>query len=117
MRPNISKPKPEPTLQVQDDSEDEQDGVAETQVTGDVPNDVNSDSDSDSSEYESDASHTPRKRGVPKKKPEEAKDAAKEGVVKTAARKIKATAHANYRRLKIKGKGATAGKGKFGRRR
>jgi hypothetical protein len=42
----------------------------------------------------------------------------KEGVIKTAARKIKATANANYRRLNIKGKAATGGKakGKFGRR-
>jgi len=41
----------------------------------------------------------------------------KEGVVKKAARKIKATANANYRRLNIKGKAGAGAKGKFGRRR
>jgi 26S proteasome regulatory subunit N12 len=55
---------------------------------------------------------------VPAKKLEQTKEKpAKEGVLKTAARKIKATANANYRRLNIKGKAATGGKGKFGRRR
>jgi hypothetical protein len=38
------------------------------------------------------------------------------GPVKTAVRKIKATANANYRRLKIKSKGGNGGKGRFGRR-
>lgn len=42
----------------------------------------------------------------------------KEGVVEKAKRKISATAHANYQRLKIKGKGGNGGKprGRFGRR-
>lgn len=40
------------------------------------------------------------------------------GKVKRAARKIKESAHANFRRLKIRGsKGAKGGGGKFGRRR
>lgn len=76
-----------------------------------------SDVDSEESDYASDASHTPRGAKATTKQPKE-QDEAKEGTVKKAARKIKATAHANYRRLKIKGAGATSGKkGKFGRRR
>jgi hypothetical protein len=54
---------------------------------------------------------------VQKKKVEEAKEQPKDGVVKTAARKIKATAHANFRRLKIKSSTGAKGKPKFGRRR
>jgi hypothetical protein len=111
VKPHFAKPLPEPTLQVQEDSEDDATGVAETQVVGDAAS--GSESDSDASDYASDASHTPNQRKVQKKKPE----AAAEGVVKKTARKIKATAHANYRRLKIRGNGATGGKGKFGRRR
>lgn len=113
MRPNFIKSKPEPAHDVEDISDE----VAETQSHVDAINEQ--DSDSDESDYASDASHTPKKRRVQKKekKTEEIKEKPKEGGVKTAARKIKATAHANYRRLKIKGKGATGGKGKFGRRR
>jgi hypothetical protein len=42
----------------------------------------------------------------------------KEGVVEKVKRKISATAHANYQRLKIKGKGGNGKKpgGRFGRR-
>ncbi|KAH8724476.1 DNA replication and checkpoint protein-domain-containing protein [Phaeosphaeriaceae sp. PMI808] len=109
MRPTLGKPKPEPTLQVQDDSEDE------AQPTADAENELGS--DDDSSDYASDASHTPRKRKVQKKKATTAKDQPKEGTVKKVTRKIKATAHANYRRLNIKNKGGNGGKGKFGRRR
>jgi hypothetical protein len=113
----MAKPKPEPVLQTHDDSEGEQDKVAETQTAGDAADDF--DSDDDISDYASDVSHTPKRRNVPKKTAaNEAKDQPKEGAVKTAARKIKASAHANYRRLKIKGKGGNGGaKGKFGRRR
>jgi hypothetical protein len=104
---------------VQDDSENEQDKVAETQAAGHATHDLHS--DEDSSDYASDISHTPKRHRVQKKKVEEAKDQSKEGVVKTAARKIKATAHANFRRLKIKSSkgasGGAGGKGKFGRRR
>jgi hypothetical protein len=118
VKPTITKPKPEPTLQIRDDSEDEQDKVAESQAVADAVDDL--DSDGDSSDYASDVSHTPKRRKVQKKNVEEAKDKPKEGVVKTAARKIKASAHANYRRLKIKSKGGSGNggaKGKFGRRR
>jgi hypothetical protein len=116
VRPNIVKPKPAPALQNQDDSEEEQTNVPETQAQSSTAVDEFG-SDFDESEYASDASHTPKRRKVPPKT-EEPK-AVKEGVIKKAAKKIAATANANYRRLNIKGKAGTAGKakGKFGRRR
>ncbi|KAI4914659.1 DNA replication regulator sld2 [Alternaria incomplexa] len=119
MRPNVVKPKPIPAVQTHDELDEEQAAVPETQVPADIADEFGSDLDGDS-DYASDASHTPRRRKVPAKKPEQAKEKpVKEGVLKTAARKIKATANANYRRLNIKGKAATGGggKGKFGRRR
>lgn len=113
MRPNFTKSKPEPTLPTHDDSEDDPEGVPETQVIGDAATDLDSGSESD---YASDASHTPRRTNATKKTKEQ--DEAKEGTVKKVGRKIKATAHANFRRLKIKGTGTANGKkGKFGRRR
>lgn len=82
-------------------------------------------SDFDDSDYASDSSHTPKKRKIAKQpaqatKTHAADKASKGGIVGTAARKIKATAHANYCRLKIKSskgsKGSTGGM-RFGRRR
>lgn len=117
VRPNIAKPKPEPVLQAQDESENEEAAVPETQVpANEATYDI--ESDDDGSSYASDASHTPKTRKTTAKKAEESKEKPnKEGVVKKAARKIKATANANYRRLNIKGKAGTGAKGKFGRRR
>ncbi|KAF1848535.1 uncharacterized protein K460DRAFT_375387 [Cucurbitaria berberidis CBS 394.84] len=114
MRPNFVKPKPQPALQGGPDDSDnvEETGVPETQAQADSATGEHV-SDNDESDYASDASHTPKKRKTLSKKPEDPK----EGVVKTAARKIKATANANFRRLKIKGKGGTGGKGKFSKRR
>jgi hypothetical protein len=91
--------------------------VAETQAVEYEAGEL--DSEDDVSDYASDVSHTPKRRKVQKKDAEDDKDKPKEGVVKTAARKIKASAHANFRRLKIKSStGAKGGaKGKFGRRR
>lgn len=116
MRPNIVKPKPQPTQQVQDEAGDEA-GVADTQMQADgAISDFGL--DDDESDYASDASHSTKKRRSQPKKVEDGKEkAGKDGLVKTTVRKIKATANANYRRLNIKGKGATGGKGKFGRRR
>ena len=118
VRPNFANPKAPSTLQAQEDDEDdkiEQLTVPETQVQTNDHDD--SGSDDNESDYASDASHSPKKRKTPPKKAEEPK---KEGIVKATARKIKATAHANYQRLKIRGKGGNGGnggKGKFGRRR
>lgn len=114
VRPNITKPKSHVVEQTQVDSEDDEDKVADTQVNH---LDLGIDDDEES-DYASDASHTPKQRKAKPEKGEDAKDAPKEGALKTAGRKIKATAHANYRRLKIKSvKGASGAKGRFGRRR
>jgi hypothetical protein len=116
VRPNIVKPKPAPAAEMPDDVE-EQTSVPETQAPADIEDEFGSDFD-EGSEYASDASHTPKVRKVPNKKADELKEKPKkEGIIKTAARKIKATANANYRRLSIKGKTGTGGKGRFGRRR
>lgn len=71
----------------------------------------------DDSDYASDVSHSARKRKASKKKPEKPAEK-EEGVVAKVKRKISATAHANYQRLKIKGKGGNGKKpgGRFGRR-
>jgi hypothetical protein len=85
------------------------------------PEDALSDSDDSDSDYASDASHTPKKRKTHTKKvdaPQPAQKTSAAGTVKAVAKKISATAHANYRRLKIKSKGGNGGGGKrFGRRR
>ncbi|KAF2012061.1 hypothetical protein BU24DRAFT_352730 [Aaosphaeria arxii CBS 175.79] len=117
MRPNFAKPKPEPTMSYNDEDSEPETGVQETQV-GSTAHDEGKSGDESDSDYASDDSHTPKKRKVqPKKDKEAAKAEPKDnaGPVKTAARKIKATAHANYRRLKIKSKGGNGGKGgRFG---
>lgn len=97
--------------------------VSETQSNDD---DAEGDNDfpanDDESDYGSDFSHTSKKRKTTRKQKPVGKDGAKEkvaattnelkkvGAVKTAARKIKATAHANYRKLKIKSKGGNGGR-------
>ncbi|KAJ4303501.1 regulatory particle non-ATPase [Kalmusia sp. IMI 367209] len=110
MRPNFSRPKPQ-SEQPQDDADDD-DRIGETQI--DTLNRLSDPelSDDDGSDYASDASHSTKKRKMQKPKLEAAstlqsKDSKqdKEGPVKATARKIKASAHANFRRLKIKSKG------------
>ncbi|KAF2853983.1 hypothetical protein T440DRAFT_487258 [Plenodomus tracheiphilus IPT5] len=92
----------------QAESEDDKAAVPETQAQADgAADDI--DSDDDGSVYASDASHTPKKHKMQPKKAEESTEKPKEGIVKKAARKIKATANANYRRLNIKGKAAASG--------
>lgn len=116
MRPNFTKPKPQPSLQIEDDSGDEEAGLPESQTSTNEHGAAHQ-ADDDESDYSSEASHTRKPRRGRSKKTEEVEEKKeKDGVVKTAARKIKATANANYRRLKIKSKGGNGGKGKFGRR-
>ena len=130
MRPVTTKPKPQSEAQSLDY---ESDGIEETQGSKDAQ-DVEDESceildepieDECASDY-SDDSHTPKKRKTqPKKRAEvhtkQIKDLAAtkhEGTIKKAARKVSASAHANYRRLKIKSKNSKGqGKGRFGRRR
>ncbi|KAF2273917.1 uncharacterized protein EI97DRAFT_382413 [Westerdykella ornata] len=106
MRPNFVKPLPVAPLQ--DVHSSEEDAVLETQLDG-FHEDTGT--DDDGSDYDSDASHTPKKR---KTQPKQSQVAGKQESsvmepVKKVARKIKATAHANYRKLKIKSKGAGNG--------
>jgi hypothetical protein len=117
VRPNFVKPLPTQDVLANENDSDQENIVAETQL-GAHPL---SDSDEDS-EYASDDSHTPKKRKTTHKKsepavnkPEATEKTSGVGTVRTVARKIKATAHANYRRLKIKSKGGNGGK-RFGRR-
>lgn len=126
VRPNFVKPLPT-TVERNDDSEVEE--VAETQPNLEQINGGDlSDSDDYGSDYPSDESHSPKKRKIQHKKAEPAAAAKPdntdktntEGAVKTVAKKIAATAHANYQRLKIRSAKGAAGarsKGKFGRRR
>lgn len=117
MRPNTVKPKPTPSAETHDDAEKEQTNVPETQIPAGMEDEYGSDFD-DGSDYASDVSHTPKVRKVSTNKTEDSKEKPKkENIIKAAARKIKATANANYRRLNIKGKTGTGGKGRFGRRR
>ena len=133
MRPVTTKPKLQSEAQSLDHDSGESDGIEETQGSKDAQ-DVENGSckildepteDECASDY-SDDSHTPKKRKTqPKKKAEahakQTKDPAvtkDEGTVKKVARKVSASAHANYRRLKIKSKNSKGqGKGRFGRRR
>lgn len=72
----------------------------------------------DDSDYASDVSHSAKKRKAPATVPAQPADKKKEGVVEKVKRKISATAHANYQRLKIKGKSGNGKKpgGRFSRR-
>ncbi|ORY13299.1 DNA replication and checkpoint protein-domain-containing protein [Clohesyomyces aquaticus] len=128
MRPNFVKPPPRAAAQVVgSDSETENPPVENVPTTAvssskTVGSDQEFSEDDDGSDYASDHSHTPKqrktqpKRHEPESKTQPNDKAAKEGPVKAAARKVKATAHANFRRLKIKSStGAKGGKGRFGR--
>lgn len=105
------------------ESDDNGDVVAETQLTGAVPAATTAREqagDESGSEYGGDdgEASAPAKA---KKKSKPAKDREKDqedGVVKKAVRKVSASAHANFRKLKIKNKNSKAGGrgGRFGRK-
>lgn len=117
------KAKPLSVPQVKDDASDQEDGVAASQVNPDQIDDQNTSNDEYGSDYATDDSQPSKKRRSQCKKRDSAitttstEKKSTEGPIKQAARKVKATAHANYRRLKIKNKGGNGGKGRFGRRR
>lgn len=106
-----------PVLRGEDAQQNEKDAaaVAETQPVG------NEEDDSHISKDDRDEDFT-----QPKSKPNPKASSSKEATsstkqkepVKKAARKISATAHANFRKLKIRSKGASKGKkfGRFGKR-
>jgi hypothetical protein len=116
------KPKPLSAPQAHDDASNQEHEVAESQPNPDQVGDQIVPNEDDGSDYATDDSHPPKKRKTqPKKldavvKTKSTDKKSSEGPVKQAARKVKATAHANYRRLKIKSKGGNGGKGRFGRR-
>jgi hypothetical protein len=126
VRPVTTKPKLQSEAQSLDHDSGESDGIEETQGSKDAQ-DVENGSckildepteDECASDY-SDDSHTPKKRKTqPKKKAEAHAKQTKDPAVTKDARKVSASAHANYRRLKIKSKNSKGqGKGRFGRRR
>ncbi|KAF2005869.1 hypothetical protein P154DRAFT_456475 [Amniculicola lignicola CBS 123094] len=126
MRPAFVKPLPQPEVQQEQSDSEVEAVITETQLILEKAGsgeDFSGD-DSDGSDYATDDSHTPKKRKIqPKNAPVVSKVQAKGKPsvlepVKKAARKIKATANANYRRLNIKSKAGNGkgGKGRFGRR-
>lgn len=124
------KPKAPQEAPANDSESDAEDVVPETQGRHPSKTSKNDDDageftgeqpDSEGESDYSNASHTPKRRkSQPKQAPQPVtkpavQDAgAKEGLVKKAARKISASAHANFRKLKIKNKNSKA-KGRFGR--
>ncbi|KAK0658764.1 DNA replication regulator SLD2 [Lasiodiplodia hormozganensis] len=124
MRPVRTKPQPQQPSHTTLDSGDESDAtVAETQPANEDFNDSDATAVEDD-DYESE--HSPKKRKVgssSKKQPTKAAASKqetgekKENVVKKAARKISAQAHANFCRLKIKNKNSKANGRGWGRNR
>ncbi|KAG9566709.1 hypothetical protein KCU71_g4260, partial [Aureobasidium melanogenum] len=117
----IMRPAPKPKAPTQGDqpdaTSDNEGNVAETQLP-DALNDIDSDADSDAAYSDTEAK---RKRQLTKTTTTDKDDASKssksDGIVKKAAKKISATAHANFRKLNIKNKNSKAkGRGRFGKR-
>lgn len=112
-------------------NEDEEEAVLETQLQNQYVDDQDEnedpahipDEESDYSDVEAGAKKRPAKVD-PTQKPlaraptqKEGKGSEAVGVIKKAARKVSATAHANFKKLKIKNKNSKAnGRGRFGRR-
>lgn len=122
VRPHFLRPQEQPE-QPANDADDDIVGDTQKDLFGHL-SDPNISDDDDGSDYASDASHSAKKRKTQKPKAAAASTSQstdnkqqKEGPVRAAARKIKASAHANFRRLKIKSKGGNGGKGRFGRKR
>ena len=110
MKPNIAKWKPEPAWkgEAESEEEDEQAVVEETQITTQKPNEDYQDELDSEDANEADAG---------KKKTKKKAEGDKQGFV-AKVRKISATAHANFRALKIKNKQSKGKRGaRFGRRR
>ncbi|KAI4718212.1 hypothetical protein E4T48_05528 [Aureobasidium sp. EXF-10727] len=117
----IMRPAPKPKAPAQadqpDTTSDNEANVAETQLSG-VHGHDDSDADSDAAYSDTEAK---RKRQLTKTTAADKDDTAGsskgDGIVKKAAKKISATAHANFRRLNIKNKNSKAnGRGRFGKR-
>lgn len=124
VRPVTHKPKPSTAQQDPTGTSDSEDAadtaiVPETQLA--APLDMSSDSESDFSASESQARKKLKKLPAPVVKDVVAAAGSngtekEEGVVKKAAKKISASAHANFRKLKIKNQNSKAGGRRFGKR-
>ena len=111
MKPNVAKWKPEPAWKGEAESEEEteQAVVEQTQTTTQKPN--------EDYEDELDGEDDANEVDVGKKKTKKKAEGNKQGLV-AKVRKISATAHANFRALKIKNKQSKGKRGaRFGRRR
>lgn len=124
MRPNMAKWKPEPKWkgdeeeEEADENENVQSGAKEVgdQGNSDLEDDTGfSDNDQDSEDSE-EGSQKPRAQKGKRKVDTEAKQS-KTNILTTAKRKISATAHANFRALKLRSKNPKGKKGgRFGKR-
>lgn len=116
MKPNTAKWRPEPAWKVGQANGDEVDGVAETQTVSAERSTDWKEHGRDSDEYEDiEGGHGATEAGNGRKEGLH-KDLGKKE--KKARNKISATAHANFRALKIKNKQSKGKKGgKFGRKR
>lgn len=117
VRPNAIKPKAVPQFQHNDDEDSDVEPISVPETQAQDHTEPALSDDEEDSDYASDVSHSAKKRKIPAKKTDKPAEK-KEGAVERAKRKISATAHANYQRLKIRGKGGNGGKpkGRFGRR-
>lgn len=119
MKPNSAKWQPEPAWRVGQANGDEEDGIAETQIVGAVRSTDWKEHDRNSDGYEDivgsqGATEAGNGRGNAFDKDLEKK----ESLAKKVKKKISATAHANFRALKIRGKQSKEKKGgRFGRKR
>ncbi|KAK3173612.1 hypothetical protein OEA41_006944 [Lepraria neglecta] len=115
MKPNVAKWKPEPAWKGEAESEDDgqQAVVEETLATMQGPK-----GDEDDYEDELATDHEMEESNNRKNKTTEKSGEKKEGFAAKVRKKISATAHANFRALKIKNKQSKGkGGGRFGRRR
>ena len=111
MKPNVAKWKPEPAWkgEAESEEEDEQAVVEQTQTTTQKPD--------EDYEDELDGEDDANEAAGGKKKTKKKVEGKKQGFV-AKVRKISATAHANFRALKIKNKQSKGKRGaRFGRRR
>jgi hypothetical protein len=119
MRPTRSK-RPVQAGDEDKEEEDDNDLIPETQFDANAEFDGSglSDFDDDDDEEEGKKKKKPKPKTTAKTQP--AANEKGEGVVKRAVRKVKASAHANFKRLKLKNNGAKGGPGynsRFRRRR
>lgn len=118
MKPNSAKWKPEPAWKVGQANGDEEDGVAESQAASADQTTEWKVHDSDGDEYrDMDGTREAAEAGISKSDALN-KDLEKKEALTKKLKKISATAHANFRALKIKNKQSTGKKGgRFGRKR